>query len=229
MCVVQAQGNTYTTNFPAAENPISEGGRWINGQAAGVDWANVRTVSGRAYGTESGSTGYDDSTAVLAGTWSPDQAAQGTVYTVNQLSGNTLNEEIELRLRTTITSHRITGYEINCRARHDGSQYVEIVRWNGALGDFAYVSRIDGGPGLFNGDVVKATMVGTLITVYINGNQVLTGNDSTFATGSPGMGFFIRGSTNLNNDIGFTSFTAWDLGARPPAAPTNLKIIPSLQ
>ena len=31
---LQAAG-TYSTSFPASENPISEGGRWINGKANG--------------------------------------------------------------------------------------------------------------------------------------------------------------------------------------------------
>ena len=34
----------YTTNFSGAENPISEGGRWLNGQTDGLDWTDVRTT-----------------------------------------------------------------------------------------------------------------------------------------------------------------------------------------
>jgi hypothetical protein len=45
---------TYSTRFPRAENPVFEGGTWINGETAGVDWANVRTTPGLAFGTESG-------------------------------------------------------------------------------------------------------------------------------------------------------------------------------
>src|SRR6266446_8723499 len=121
--------HTYTTNFPLTENPISEGGNWINGGALGLDWANVRTTSGLAFGTESGFGGYDDSTAVLTGTWNADQMAQAVVHSVNQ-NGNVF-EEVELRLRTTITDHSITGYEFNFRALSSGDTYVQIVRWNG--------------------------------------------------------------------------------------------------
>src|ERR1700729_3247334 len=58
---------TYTTNFPLTENPISEGGKWINGQKDGVDWTDVRTTPGLAFGTEIGGNRrelekYDDST-----------------------------------------------------------------------------------------------------------------------------------------------------------------------
>ena len=60
-------GGTYTTNFPLAENPISEGGRWINGDVTGLDWSNVRTNAGLAYGTQGGNGNYDDSVALF--TW----------------------------------------------------------------------------------------------------------------------------------------------------------------
>jgi hypothetical protein len=223
-CHPEAQGTpTYSTTFSATENPISEGARWINGQANGIDWKNVRTIPGRAMGTQSGVGGYDDSTALLTGTWSPTQTVQGTVYSVNQLSGSSDNAEIEFRLRSTITPHNCNGYEVNFRLRHDGSQYVEIVRWNGQLGSFTYVNR-GTGPGIYNGDVIKATIVGSVITAYINGVQVLQGTDSTFTGGNPGIGFYLRGTVPQNTDFGFTSFQAWDGGSSAPAPPTNLRI-----
>jgi hypothetical protein len=76
-------------------------------------WSNVQTTPGFAFGTESGSAGYDDTTAVLAGNWNADQMTQAVVYTVDQNSS--IFEEIELCLRTTITANSITGYEINFR------------------------------------------------------------------------------------------------------------------
>src|SRR4051795_227803 len=45
---------SYSTSFPLAENPFSEGGNWINGRVDGLDWADVRSTPGFAYGTESG-------------------------------------------------------------------------------------------------------------------------------------------------------------------------------
>src|SRR4030095_11258728 len=103
-----ATGRTYTTNFPATENPISEGGNWLNGQRDGLDWKDMRTTPGFAFGTQDGSGGppYNDSTAIVTGTWGPDQTVQATVRTVNQQSGN-IYEEIEIRLRLSITPHRI--------------------------------------------------------------------------------------------------------------------------
>ena len=203
-----ATQKSYTTNFPLTENLISEGGNWINGGAVGLDWTNVRTTAGLAFGTEYGSGGFDDSTAVLTGTWNADQMAQAVVHSVNQKADPTF-EEVELRLRTTITDRTITGYEVNFRCTSDGSQYVQIVRWNGPLGSFTYVNTTPG-PGIHDGDILKATLIRTTITVYINNQMVLQGTDGTYMTGSPGIGFFLRGTTGVNGDYGFTSFTAMD-------------------
>lgn len=206
-------GSTYTTNFPSTENPISEGGKWINGRAAGLDWSDVATVPGLAYGTESGTSGYDDSTVVLTGTWGSDQMAEATVHTVNQ--NDNIYEEVELRLRSSLSAHKATGYEINFRCSKTANAYAQIVRWNGPLGNFTYVdSRSDSKYGVANGDVVKATIVGNVITAYINGAQVLQATDNTYTTGSPGMGFFLQGTTGVNRDYGFTSFTASDESQR---------------
>jgi len=202
-----AFARTYTTKFPATENPISEKAVWINGQTAGLDWANVRTTNGLAVGTESGSAGYDDSTALLSGDWGTNQSAQATVHTVNQ--GDKIFEEVELRLRSSLSAHSATGYEINFRCSKTGGAYVQIVRWNGPLGKFSYVATTQG-PGLSDGDVVKATIVGNVITAYINGVQVLQGTDATYAKGNPGIGFFLQGAAGVNGDYGFTSFTATD-------------------
>lgn len=207
---------TYTTNFSLTENPISEKGKWINGKAVGLDWANVRTSPGLAYGTQTESIQYDDSTAVLTGTWGSDQSAWATVHTVNQTSA--MVEEVEIRLRTTISAHSITGYEVNFRCTADGSQYVQIVRWNGPLGNFTLIDSRPG-PGLHNGDVVKAAISGSTITAYVNGTAIFSATDSAFTTGNPGMGFYIQGGSAAQEaDYGFTSFAATDGSAIQPTA-----------
>ena len=197
----------YTTTFPLTENPISESGKWINGGTTGIDWGNVRTTPGLAFGTVvSLGPPYNDSTAVLAGPWPSDQMAKATVHTVNQNSS--IFEEVELRLRTTVTAHSITGYEFNFRCVADGSQYAQIVRWNGALNDFTYVDSRTG-PGLHDGDVVMATAVGSTLTTYINGTAVFSSTDATFSGGTPGIGFYNQdGMTSNNADYGFSDFTA---------------------
>jgi hypothetical protein len=198
---------TYTTNFPLAENPISEGGNWENGKTVGIDWADVATARGHVFGLESGSTGYDDATALLTGPWGPDQTAQAKVYIVNQ--NDNVAEEVELRLRSSLSAHWASGYEILFRCSKTKNAYSEIVRWNGPLGSFTYLSHLVGAQyGVTTGDVVKATMVGNVITSYINGVQVAQAVDGTWVTGSPGIGFFLEGASGVNRDYGFTSFTA---------------------
>jgi len=217
---------TYQTNFPTNENPISENGNWINGGTTGLDWSDVQVNNGLAFGTITGSTpNYGDSTAVLAGTWASNQQACATVHTVNQTT--TIHEEVELRTRTTIKPHSITGYEYDYRVTVGGSQYVAIVRWNGPLGSFTYVTNINpGGPGLHNGDQICATAVGSVLSLYINGALISQGNDSTFTTGSPGIGMDVESSSGslVDQNFGFTSFSATELNGNAPPAPTNLRV-----
>ncbi len=222
--VPEAAARTYTTNFPLTENPISEAGNWINGGTVGLDWTNVSTTPGLAIGRESGTINYDDATALLTGSWGPDQTVTATVYTVNQ--NDSIFEEVEIRLRSSLSAHLCTGYEVNFSARSSSNAYVQIVRWNGPLGNFTLLDGRGGsGYGIHKGDVIKATIVGNVITAYINDVQVLQVTDNTYKTGSPGMGFYLQGATGKNGDYGFTSFTATD-GAAGLPPPTNLHVVP---
>ncbi len=215
---------TYTTSFPLTENPISENGNWINGGTVGLDWCNIATTGGSpglAYGTETGSIDYNDSTALLTGTWGPDQTVQATVYTT--VASNSDWEEVELRVRSSLSAHNCTGYEINFSA-DPSNPYVQIVRWNGPLGSWTELDGT-GSYGAKNGDVIKATISGSTVTAYINGNPVLTATDSTYSTGSPGMGFYVQGVNGIDSEYGFTSFTATDgslVDTQAPTIPTNL-------
>jgi hypothetical protein len=79
------------------------------------------------------------------------------------------------------------------------------------LGDFTYLKRKSGSQyGVADGDIVKATIVGNVITAYINRVPVLQASDRTYAKGSPGMGFYTNGDPHANSDFGFASFRASD-------------------
>jgi len=204
-------GRVYTTNFPLAEDPISEGGNWINGKTVGLDWSDFQSTPGLAVGKEPGNSAsiYDDSIALLAGTWGPNQTVHAVVKTVNQ--NDTIFEELEIRLRSTITAHRSTGYEINYGARSSVKAYLQIVRWNGAIGDFTILANKSGSVvALHDGDTIKATIVSKTIAAYINGMQKLQTTDRSYRTGNPGIGAFLQNTTGVNGDYGFTSFTASD-------------------
>jgi hypothetical protein len=206
-----AAPRTYVTNFPLTERPISESGRWINGGEVGLDWSDISTTSGLAIG-HAGSVSYADATAILTGSWAADQTVTGNVHSVNQNDG--CNQEVELRLRTSISPHSITGYEVNFKASGASAAYLQIVRWNGPLGDFTILLDLRGPQfGVKNGDVVSASMIGNVITAYKNGARLGEVIDDTYASGSPGMGFnlaAVSGCADTNGDYGFTSFSASD-------------------
>jgi len=205
----------YTTNFPHPENPISEGGKWLNGQSDGLDWTNVRTTPGFAFGTELGGKRpepekYDDSAALLTGAWGPNQTVQATVHRVNK-DDDTTYQEVELRLRSALAPHNSTGYEVMFRCSKSPKAYVQVARWDGILGAFMYLKQAEGSQyGVADGDVVKASMIGKVITVYINGVQVVQTSDYLFTGGNPGIGFYLDGTTGVNSQCGFSSFSATD-------------------
>jgi hypothetical protein len=209
---IKAHAGTYATNFPLNEDPISESGRWVGGKTVGLLFSDFQSISGLAFGKESGTNPakYDDAIALLTGTWGPNQTVQATVMTVNQKT-NPIFEELEIRLRSTITANSSTGYECNFSARNSAHAYVEIVRWNGPMGDFTRLVHNDGASmALKSGDTIRCTALGTTITAYINGVQKAKATDSTFASGNPGMGAYLQGATGLNRDYGFVSFAASD-------------------
>jgi hypothetical protein len=210
---------TYTTTFEGTENPLSEGGKWTNNS---LDWTKIYKKDGIACGTETGTnTGiykFDDSFAHLSG-FPPDQEAWGKAYIAKPNSS--CNQELEILLRWTSSAHRTTGYECFARCLSNGSSYVEIVRWDGPLGKFTYLARMHGtNYGLKDGDTLKASIVGNLITVYINDIKKAQVTDDTFKTGNPGIGEFLaceRGQKiGSNPDFGFSSFTARGIGSATP-------------
>lgn len=105
-----AFAKVYQSGFSLNENPVSESSMWINGAAVGVDWKNCQATNGIICGTQTGSGGYDDSTALLTGTWSTNQSVQGVVYKA------TLDDskfpEVEFRLLSTVTANVNNGYEV---------------------------------------------------------------------------------------------------------------------
>ncbi len=203
---------SYSTNFPATENPISEGGKWIDGKVVGGNWNNPQTSSGKAYASvRSGLSGsrYDDSIAHLSTSFidfNPNQYAQATVFRVNGYSP-TGGHEVELLLRFQITANNARGYEILWGA----PGYLAIVRWNGPLGNYTpLLDNVQIGPAA-EGDVLRAEISGSIIKVYRNGSLVATGpSDSTWADGQPGIGFWPVDSSTPQN-YGWKTFEAGNL------------------
>ncbi|HZI32137.1 MAG TPA: hypothetical protein VFF11_07335 [Candidatus Binatia bacterium] len=205
---------TYVTNFPLAENPISQGGNWLNGLSVGLDFSNVAVSNGLAHGLQTGSNGYNDSTALLTGTWGSNQTVMATVHVGTRPACCGSNYiELELRLRSTLSPHYCSGYECNFSMAADGSgPYAQIVRWNGPVGDFTFLDAKDIHQ-IGEGTILSATIVGDTITTYTNGVKLASVSNLTYVQGNPGMGFYLQGTGT--NDSGFTRYAATD-GTGPP-------------
>jgi hypothetical protein len=166
---------------------------------------------------------FTDASAVLTGTWGPDQDVSATVHTINQ--NDACFQEAEIRLRNTITPRSITGYEVGWHMSVTSQAYLIIVRWNGPLASFDYLFvDTNAQYAVKDGDVLRAKIVGNIITAYINGVQkaqadiTSPGFGAVFTTGNPGMGFNLENPPNVpqvcsgtNGDYGFTSYTATDV------------------
>jgi hypothetical protein len=170
--ITVTNSNSYTTTFPLTENPISEGGIWSNGAAVGVGWSNVVTTGGHAIGTELANAPNTDSTAILN---SATGIVQGTVFVAIPPS-RSCGQEVDLRLRGNVSANSITGYEI---AYSSSFGSLNIVRWNGPIGNFT----------------VLATSVGSGASIRIDGSTDVDIIDGNLEEG--GTQFI-----NSNNDSG---------------------------
>jgi hypothetical protein len=195
----------YSTAFPGTENPLSEGGRWVQGGDVGLDWNNTQSTPGLGFGTTVVPSGYADNVSHLTG-FSANHYAQGTIFRTGSFPAV---HEIELLLRFSISANVARGYEILWNT----SGNFGIARWNGGAGSFvdAEGSGSGAGPGTpAHGDVLRAEMNGTTLTIYKNGTLVYTQTGMTYWTdGNPGMGFFTRDGTMSN--FGWSAFSAGNL------------------
>ena len=183
-------------------------------------WSNVQTTgAGQATGITT-PTQYGDATAILAGTWGPNQTIQETVEVSSACSG--ANCEVELRPLTSFATNSISGYEVNCSVITT-NPYIQLVRWNGANGSFTQLDQLTPAQACKNGDVFKVvtSVSGSTPTfqVSVNGTlQTFTNCSCTnphdtggFTTGSPGVGFFVnQGNTADFPKFGVSAFSASD-------------------
>lgn len=156
-------------------------------------------------------------------------------------------DEVELRLRSFMASHREKGYLINCRVGTPSSNsYMQMGRMNGVMGDFLPPGTWGAGSqcsgakcGCKDGDVLTGTVTNDknghpVITAYLNGNQIIQGVDTASACtsptdysscaitkgGAPGFGFWHQNTNGKNTDFGISSFTASDIA--PPTGLTSV-------
>jgi hypothetical protein len=180
----------YSTAFlRLTEAPISEGGIWLN---HGVDWTDISMQPGLAFGTQAGGNTFDDSVQYLARTWGPNQKSSIVIHKAGTIGASNLEVECHVR-GFTDGAHVQRGYELNIAFN---AAYATIVRWNGALGDFTNITQLlSGVPTPNDGDVLSLEIVGSSLVGRLNGSSFITGTDTTWTNGSPGMGFFRVGGT----------------------------------
>ncbi len=196
----QTTKREFTTSFVGIENPLSEGGAWSH---RGWSWTKVQKKGGLAFGTQTGSGGYDDSYAYLSG-FAPDHGGEAIVHVSPTLVGSP--HEVEILLRWADSPMSARGYECTFSVGGD----IQIVRWNGPFGDFTPIGGDSLGRSLVMGDALKATIVGATVTCFVNGRALARATDQTWKDGQPGIGFFRR-EAGTNGDLAFSRYSAVSL------------------
>ena len=194
----------YATTFSATEQPLSEGGRWLHHDPL---LTVCRTADGRAFGTQSGTNGYDDSNAYLTG-YGDNYEIEAVVWIAPGSKGPG-NREVELLLRWTddgplrgsrFGDTHANGYEIN--AQSEGS-YLQLGRFKGAL-----LKEVDGFASPRSGDRFRARIEGQRIRVWWNDKKLIDYTDADpklrVDKGNPGIGFYVSGGA-FNGDFGIES------------------------
>jgi len=210
---------SYSTNFSANENPISEGGNWTR-PGSSVFTNDMFTTGGRAFGAAAAS-GTNDAVACLVGAYLPNQDITGVFYSNGGAIGAT---EVELHSNVAFTSTTIRLYETDVI----NGQSVNLVKWKGAQSDIFIFSFEAGTTGVavtgsfLNGDEIRMLVTGLaasrLIQVYHRRPGVFASTliaqthdtaaisgDAPLITGTPGMGGD-NGGANFQN-IGWDSYS----------------------
>lgn len=224
-CMTHGLAETYITGFPVDENPLSEGGNWVDGSINGLntDCAVTNNCAGLqyAYGLQSGTNGYDDSIAVLTGTnWNPTQSLTLTIYCTNQLpSCAGVYEEVEYGLDCTISNNWFSGYFMDCSLNSDSS-YVELGLSYGPNGiNTNWGADVYDLPPVTNGSSITAAICSQTITISVNGAVIICSTDPTgisIPNGAPCIGFYHENTNAVQTQFGISSFCATD-GADPSA------------
>lgn len=185
-----AQAGTFTTAFPATENPISQGGIWLNGLTDGLDWNDIQTVAGHAYSAafDTASGGVSDGICNLKRSFlacTRKQFSAGTVFRAVGYNPNVAHE-IAVYVNMTIdpAGHSVTGYEFY---RGSGGT-TALIRWEGPWNTFTAIGT-NTIPAPADGDVQRIENDGAgNLTCYVNGVPYITVLDTTWTGGNPGIG-----------------------------------------
>ncbi len=207
----------YHTVFSGTEAPISEGGAWR--KPSGIT-TEIDTSGGLAFGTQTGTGGFDDSIAILS-SFPSGQVATAVVHRAASFAPST-TREVELVLRATdFGSGVVQWYEFNFA--YDGA-YAQIIKIGPNTSTFSLLDGVTVPGGILDGFIVMAQAIGGQLKSFLNRNDgngfvpVASAVDSSYASGNPGMGFWRGGpptGTDTNVMYSFSSYTAQGLGDSP--------------
>ena len=186
--------SSYSTSFPEAETPISQGGRWRGGLTVGLAWNDCNTSIGKAFASTGSMVPGEDSLAILDAGRFAIPADQEVIVTIHKTGGYSppSSHEVELQLRWGAAPNNFPGYEI--LIPFSGSP--QIVRQNGPFSDYDILTETQLGTWtspVAHGDVIRAKIVGQTITIYQNGVATTTVTDNSaekLTSGMPGIGFY---------------------------------------
>lgn len=193
-----------------------EDGHWRQGGTHGLDWQDVKTAGRLAFGVGLSVNGYNDCVACRDNVNNNKHSASAVIRKDPSYTPPG-NPEVELVVGASIGPHSVRLYEFLWA--HAGTW--QIVRWNGAIGDFNFSLPVTGpGPGVpVDGDRMELRYDATnpadvVLTCYKNGVLVGTAHDATagrILSGNPGMSFFATSGTNA--DMNRYCFSQWSCTA----------------
>lgn len=188
---------SYATSFTGTENPISESSSWSQ---FGTGFTPMRTLNGRARGTNGALDIYDDSAARLTAWTGGNNYRIGAHIFRNPSINEAANHELEIHGRTLVDgSGNTTSYEI--LYNHLGG--MSILSWSGTGGNalfFTELAPYSGSPVIpVTGTFFEVEFIGNSIEVFVNGNSMFGTTSSLHTTGKPGMGAFLRPGSNADD------------------------------
>ena len=206
-------GFPYSTSFSLTENPISEGGRWLD---EGINTGRTSVQTGTLPGGGTGAFGtqgiasappFLDSVALFKA--SPVNCfVQATVANHSPVG----DQELEFHFRSNCASGggHYSGYEVNL---YLPTVKLSVVRLNDdATHTFDFVvDNIFTNVSMANGAVWKVSMTGSVITAICNSVTVMTQDVNAiggayFSTGLCGIGFY---RDNSQGNPGNSNELAW--------------------
>lgn len=212
-----AQQNVFATAFPNNELPFGGSG-WVHGFSDGLLWHNIRTTPAKAFGTQiNGGDNFTDSIAHASGKWGNDQQVTTTITFANSPgAGENVIEEAEILLRFSIDQGSAKGYEClwSVIQNAGAGRYMQVVRWDGGVGAFTQLAAATLTLASV-GDTFYAEIVGTVITVKVNGTTKITYDTASdgikYSQGAPGIGQYFKNDLILGtyaaSDFGFSSWS----------------------